>query len=156
MIVINYGDQMKKYKISFSLKGLVAVTLVMIPNILYSLIPYNTNLLEYDEAFGVLDILENIFRVILIITLIGIVNTDNSQKIGGFESISAYLFLSAYYLMWIMMFLGMSNAFIYIGLAVFPCVFFLITSIILRNYPACFAVAVFAAFHIIITYRNYL
>ena len=105
MIVINYGDQMKKYKISFSIKGLVAVTLVMIPNILYSLIPYNTNLLEYDEAFGVLDILENIFRVILIITLIGIVNTDNSQKIGGFESISAYLFLSAYYLMWIMLFL---------------------------------------------------
>ena len=146
---------MKNYRISFSLKGFIAVLLVMIPNILYSFIPHNANLLEYDEALGVLDIFENIFRAVLIITLIAIVNI-NSRKIGRLTFISAYLFLSAYYLMWIMLFLGMSNGFIYIGLAVFPCEFFLITSIILRNYPACSVTAVFAGFHIVITYRNYL
>ena len=88
---------MKNYRISFSLKGFIAVLLVMIPNILYSFIPHNANLLEYDEALGVLDIFENIFRAVLIITLIAIVNI-NSRKIGRLTFISAYLFLSAYYL----------------------------------------------------------
>ncbi len=145
------------YIMRFSLKGFIAVLLVIIPNILYSVIPHNANLLEQGGEFGVLDIFENIFRLLLIVSLLILVNENKTRQTKSrFTLICAFLFLTAYYIMWALLFLCISNCFVYIGLAAFPCVFFLLTAMDLRNYPAMVTAVIFAVLHIIITCKNYL
>lgn len=147
---------MKSYEMKFSFKGLIAVILVMIPNVIYAVFSHHTNLLENDD-FGVIDIFENIFRFLLIALLIILVNKNKThQTKNKFTLICELLFLTAYYIMWVLLFLSVSNSFVYIGLAVFPCAFFIITAMILRNYPAMITAILFAALHIIITCKNYL
>lgn len=147
---------MKSYEMKFSFKGLIAVILVMIPNVIYAVFPHHTNLLGNDD-FGVIDIFENIFRFLLIALLIILVNKNKThQTKNKFTLICELLFLTAYYIMWVLLFLSVSNSFVYIGLAVFPCAFFIITAMILRNYPAMITAIIFAALHIIITCKNYL
>lgn len=147
---------MKDYRLGFSVRGLTAVILVLIPNIIWSVLPHETDVLEQPTTFGIFDLFENIFRVLLIILLIFVVNEKsiNAEK-RSYLIACSIVFITAYYFMWILLLLGFQSGIVYIGLAVFPCAFFLLTAVILRNYLSMFAVVIFAVFHIIITFKNY-
>lgn len=148
---------MKNYSLGFSVRGLTAVILVLIPNIIWSVLPHETDVLEQSTAFGIFDLFENIFRVLLIILLIFVVNkkNENAEK-RRYHIAGSVVFITAYYFMWILLSFGLSSGIVYIGLAVFPCAFFVMTAVILRNYLSMIAVVIFAVFHIIITFKNYL
>lgn len=115
---------MKSYKIKFSLQGIMAVILVMVPNILYAFFtPVNDVLSNNEAGFWFWNLLENIGRFGTMISLCIICN-KTVHKTKNILDIVGLVSLFFYYVLWILYFFGSSSGILLTGMAVFPTVFF--------------------------------
>lgn len=147
---------MKNYKIGFSFVGIIAVILIMIPNILFLFITPPIDSLSSNEArFWLWNILENIGRFGMMISLCVIIN-KNDKRHNRVLDLTAIFLLLVYYVLWIAYFKGMQSGLGLAGMALFPSVFFLLISWKLRNMFAFSFSLVFAITHIAITSSNFL
>lgn len=152
----HFEVKMKQLKPGFSAVGLLAVALVMLPNVLYLFLsPPNDVLANSKAAFWLWNVLENLGRFGLMLALIFIVNTDGMIK-RRLLFIMAACFLASYYTCWTAYFLGITSGLLLIGLAVFPTVFFLLAALLLRNMMAVGFSVLFGILHISITANNFL
>lgn len=72
--------RVKQLKIGLSKEGLLAVILIVLPNIVYMLLPSsNTALADSDSSYWIFNVLENIGRYGLMLTLIFIQNKRNKR-----------------------------------------------------------------------------
>lgn len=147
---------MKNYKIGLSLKGIIMVALIMLPNVIYLFYTPPNDVLSSNEAsFWFWNILENVGRFGLMITLCFIIN-KNTPTISSVGGIVAACSVIAYYALWITYFAGIFNELSLVGMAFFPSVFFLLIARWQRNAVAFIFAALFAIMHISITISNYL
>lgn len=145
---------MKNYKIGFSLMGIAAVALIMLPNAVYLFYTPPNDVLSGNEAsYWLWNILENVGRFGLMITLCVVINKTAPTQ-SCVAGIVAACSVIAYYALWIAYFAGTFNGISLVGMAVFPSVFFLLIAWRQKNVFA-FAV-LFATLHISITSSNYL
>lgn len=147
---------MKKYRLGLSRVGVIAVVLVMLPNLMYLFgVPPNDVLGDNSAGVTVLNVLENIGRFGLMIALCGVTNKNTPIR-NRVVTIMAICSLLAYYVLWIAYFTGNFNGISLVGMAVFPSVFFLLTAWRQRNIFAFAFAALFAVVHISITRCNFL
>lgn len=147
---------MKQLKFGFSKLGLLAVILVMLPNILFLFWSPPNNLLADNEAKLLLfNILENIGRYGLMLAMVFIVNQEGERKSFPLLII-ALCFLIAYYICWVAYFLGVTHGLLFVGLAVFPSLFFLLSALMLRNTVAAGFTMLFGTLHILISISNFM
>lgn len=147
---------MKNYRIGFSVLGLAAVSLVMLPNLVFLFITPPINPLNHNEAgFWLWNLLENVGRFGMMITLCIIVNRIPMRK-KSLLDFSALISLMIYFVLWGFYFSGITNGMMLTGMALFPSIFFLLAAWKLRNALAFFFAALFALTHIMITASNFL
>ncbi|MCP1109527.1 hypothetical protein M2145_001534 [Lachnospiraceae bacterium PF1-21] len=147
---------MKNYRLGLSRVGVIAVVLVMLPNLMYLFgAPPNDVLGNNSAGVTFLNFLENIGRFGLMIALCGVINKNTPIR-NRVVTIAAICSLLAYYVLWIAYFTGNFNGISLVGMAVFPSAFFLLTSWRQRNIFAFAFAALFAVVHISITSCNFL
>lgn len=147
---------LKNYKIGLSLVGIIAVALVMLPNIVFIFYtPLNDVLSGNEASFWLWNVLENIGRFGLMATLCVVVNkaAPPQNRVG---SIAAAALLLAYYALWVVYFTGAFNGVTLVGMALFPSAFFLLIAWRQRNLFALAFGALFAVTHIAITSSNFI
>ena len=147
----------KKYKFKLSWQGLLAVALVMFPNVFYLFLSVEQDPLAANSAaFWLWDVLENVGRFGVMISLIVLCRkADVTTKMTG-VCVIAIVALILYYVLWILYFTGNAGGMILTGLAVFPVVFFFCTALLRRNAPAQIFALLFGITHIAVTASNYL
>lgn len=147
---------MKNYRLGFSWVGLIAVVLIMLPNLMYLFgAPPNDVLGDNSSVAMFWDVLENIGRFGLMITLCFVINKTTPTR-NRVVTIAAICSLLAYYLLWIAYFTGRFNSISLVGMAVLPSAFFLLTAWRQRNVFAFAFAVLFAIAHISITSYNFL
>lgn len=156
MIFISNIQTKKNYKIGLSLIGIVAVILIMLPNTVYLFYtPLNDVLSSNESSYWFWNILENIGRFGLMITLCFVINKTAPTR-NRVATITAIYLLIAYYVLWIAYFIGTFNGVSLFGMALFPSAFFFLIAWRQRNVFALVFVALFAIVHISITSINFL
>ena len=150
---------MKNYRIGFSLKGFIGSLLVMLPNVIWAIMPpVNDVLAKNSVEIPALDLIMNFCRVALIAFLIVVVN--NAEVEG--KKVKGILFLAvccliAYYASWVMFYAGVTNPWLFIlGLAAAPSLYFILLALWLQNNPALVPGTVFAVLHITVTAKGFL
>lgn len=148
----------KEYRIGFSPAGLLAVLLVMIPNIVWMCFPpANNPLLTNASVYPALNFLETVARLALIALLILLIKrTTKPTDMSKSPLIASVLFLLAYFILWILYFCGVADPMVLLGLAITPSAFFCLYSLWLQNTPATITGLLFSFLHITITVLNYL
>ena len=147
---------LKNYKLGLSITGILAVVLVMLPNILSLFLTPPNDVLAGNEASNqLLNVLENIGRFGLMISLCIVVNKSAPPQSRG-VTIAAACSLLAYYALWIAYFLGSFTGLSLVGMAVFPSAFFLLIAWRLRNIFALGFATLFTITHVAITSGNFL
>ncbi len=151
-----------KYALGFSWMGFIAIMLVMLPNIFYFLFPpVNTPDMPHDRGH-IINIMENISRIIFIVLLIFMVNGRKVETISPYTAVMLVLLL-LYYWLWSRYFTGGRNysllneklLFIPVPMAVFPALYFIAAALWLGNIPAAAAAAIFGIAHVINTYITF-
>lgn len=143
----------QKYRFVFSVWGMAAFLLVMVPNILWAIFPPQTDPLAGNSS-GVpfLNVLMSASQWIMVAMLIFLKSNKESKSKG--LMITAGGCLLTYWFFWILYYLGCAAPIIFVSLAVFPCAFFALVALWLGNLPALLPLAVFAILHIGITVGN--
>lgn len=140
---------MKKYEIGFSLKGLIAFLIIMLPNIFWMISPPTDGFLSTDSGnVAVLNIIMVISQWIMIALLIFLIRKTGESEKGHIYQLICGLCVSIYYISWALYYFNIVSPIMLVGMAVFPCCFF--TSFILRQktYPVLIPAAVFSFIHI--------
>lgn len=157
-LIVNKGENMRNYRIGFSIKGLIIMMLVMIPNIIWAFVPpANNPLANNSTAYPILDIIENGSQIVMFMMLILLVRKDgNGDKNAKIYLGLATPFLGCYYVLWIMYFAGCIYPLALVGMAAFPPIYYFFAALWIRNRIALIPCVIFGIFHIAITYSNYL
>lgn len=142
------------YYFGFSIYGLIIFLLPMVPNLFYFIRPVPYTLGNNDNKHVLLDIIENICRVIFFTMLILVVSRK-AIEIQSMYIIWIVLMLILYYVFWGFFFKGKVNLIIILGLAIFPVAYFILSEIWLHNYIAIIPTGLFGIVHVIISYRDF-
>ncbi|MDL2233449.1 hypothetical protein LJC63_07710 [Ruminococcaceae bacterium OttesenSCG-928-L11] len=147
---------MKNYRLGFSWVGLIAVVLIMLPNLMYLFGAPPNDILGDNSAISMFwNVLENIGRFGLMITLCFVINRTTPTR-NRVVTIAAICSLLAYYALWIAFFVGRYSGISLVGMAVFPSAFFLLTAWRQRNVFAFAFAMLFAIVHIFVTSCDFL
>lgn len=148
---------MKKYKLGFSFKGLLAFAIIMIPNIIWMINPPDNDFLsDNSSSIGFLNILMTASQWLMIMLLVLLVRRDKpKEKLYGYK-ICCLSCVIVYYFFWVLYFMNIFNPVQLIGMAVFPCVFFISFILCEKQFPALIPAIIFSLLHIGITTFNVL
>src|SRR5665647_883667 len=125
----------KNYKIGFSLTGLMASLIPMIPNIFWAILPpVSTTLQANDAAIPAIGVISSVCQSLMIAMLIILINKErkasNRKKwIGGI----GVLCLTGYFLSWAVYFTGSITPMLLVGMAVLPSIYFICVGLYLEN-----------------------
>lgn len=148
---------MKKYKFEFSFQGFLAFVLVMLPNIVWKVIPPANQLLQQTNTdYLLLDVLLNVSQCMMIVLLIFCVSRYEQDAYEKSVYLKwSFVFLAGYYICWVLYYLGVATAWLMLGMAFFPAAFLLLWELKMHNYPALIPSLIFAVTHIGITAFSY-
>lgn len=144
-----------KYSLGFSRIGFLIVLFPMVPNFFYFLLPNEISQRNLEVKSLLLDVLEHGSQVVFIAVLI-FMKVRKEISMHSHLFIGMTIFLLSYYILWILLFAGLSNPLIIICMAVFPVIYFLLAEIWLRNFFAIVPTVIFGIVHVIITYREFI
>ena len=146
---------LKNYRIGFDLPGLLLFLMIMIPNVIWFVIPAANDVLRTESVTGTVDTIGSICQVLMVASLVIIINRDCAgvKVTGTIIGVSVCILL--YYLFWLAYYLGKADIAVLFGLTVFPCVAFLLYSYERKNIIALFFAGAFSVCHLIYTICNY-
>lgn len=140
---------LKNYKLTFDPWCLILFLIIMIPNLIWFIIPAPNDILRISSTAEVFDILSSIFQVLMLITLCFFKNTKSEAiRLSSFI-IAASVCCLLYFGSWILYYSGIVNSFIILSLASLPCLAFLLFDIDRKNWLALIPILIFSTCHII-------
>ena len=145
---------MKNYKIGFDVGALIVFLIIMIPNILWMLVPSQNDVLRSQSITPVVDMAASVSQIVMIVMLCFLKNVQGS-------SLKVFLILTAiavifYLSLWVLYYSGIVYSPILMGLSVFPCLAFLTYSLYRKNYITIIPLSVFTVCHIIFVVVNFM
>lgn len=146
----------RQLRFGFSPGGLLAFALVMLPNLLWLFVPPPSDPLAANSApSALLELLEHASQWVLVAALVFLVHREKGRRSRVFL-FAAALPLAGYYALWAAYYAGMSPAWLLLGLAVLPPLFFCLAAVWLKNWAALPPAVVFGLAHLAVTCSNYL
>lgn len=147
---------MKKYKIGFSVGGLLLVLIIMLPNFHWFAVPAPNDILRAESVTPTLDMAASIAQVLMVIALCIFVNRD-SKRIGVSPFvITTVICCLLYFTGWVFYYQGVTNAVVILDLCTAPCLAFLFFSLDRKNVFAVILTVIFAVCHFISGVINFI
>lgn len=146
-----------KYKFGFEIWGIVLFLAIMVPNMIWSVVPAPDDVLRKESLTPLIDNIASLFQVLMIASMCFLKNDYYSKlKLNSpLIFLTAVMFL-LYFVMWIIYYIGIVNSIVILGLCVFPCLAFLFFMLGRRNYIAIIPLTVFSLCHLAYTVINYI
>lgn len=142
-------EQIKQYRFGFCWQGFAVFVLVMLPNILWMVLPPQNDVLATGVSLlPTLDVLENVFRVLLFAALVFVVRKP-PVALRKTWLLVAVVCLVCYYVLWIFYFNGNGAFALLLAMAVFPSIVFVASTLWLQNGIALLCACSFGALHIV-------
>jgi hypothetical protein len=140
----------------FSLVGLVVVVLQQAPGIVWAIHPPMIDPFARNSGTLTVEILEKTFGIATVLLLVLVpAATSILPRMRPFALATAFVVLAAYYLFYVLYYLGVTSLPLLLGMAAFPPVCFLLVAFYQGNYVAIITSLVFGAVHVSLTYRNF-
>lgn len=149
---------MKQYRLVFSWAGLVAFLLVVAPNILWAIWPPPNDVLAHVSAPAGVEIAMSASQWLMIALLVLIERRDmkRERRVSRAFATACGGLLLLYYLLWAAHYMGYAAPLGLLGMAVFPCAYFVLFAVWRRNMAALVPALVFAAIHIGVIATNFM
>lgn len=146
----------KNYKLSFDPWCLILFLIIMIPNLIWFIIPAPNDILRISSTAEIFDTLSSIFQILMLICLCFFKNVKSKPII--FSPLIIFMFICCllYFACWIFYYSNVTNQLIILGLAIFPCLAFLLFDIDRKNWLALTPILIFTICHIISTLINFI
>lgn len=145
----------RRYRFRFEAFGLILFALIMIPNIIWFAFPASNDVLRTESVTPVLDGIASAFQILMVLCLCFVHNSE-CKKIWWSKGIAlSCAFCLLYYALWALYYLGMTNAFVMLGLALFPCAAFIAFALDRKNIVALIPALVFTVCHLIYAVVNH-
>lgn len=151
------GVYMKNFQFHFSLPGLLAFLLVMLPNLFWFAVPAANDVLRADSVTPGLDAAASVCQVLLAAALVALENRTAGpfprKKALAFSAAAA---LGGYYLAWGLYYCGSAGGPVILSLALLPCAALLLFALDRKNWFALAFTAVFTGCHLLASVKNFL
>ena len=135
----------------FNIYGLLLFVTIMLPNIIWLLVPAKNDILRTTSATPIIDTAASIFQVIMVICLC-FVKKNHYRK----YDLLSIICIAAYFACWIFYYCAIVNAAVILGLCLFPCLAFIFYEIRTKNYFALMPTIIFTILHLIFGIKNFL
>ena len=145
----NNGTRITQWQ--FNLYGLLLFATIMLPNIIWFLVPAKNDILRTTSATPIIDTAASIFQVIMVICLC-FVKKNHYRKYDWLSIIC----IAAYFACWIFYYCAIVNTAVILGLCLFPCLAFIFYEIRIKNYFALMPTIIFTILHLIFGIKNFL
>ncbi len=145
---------LKSYRFTFSPAALILFIFIMIPNIIWFGVLAVNDILRTEPAVPAIEFTGQFFQAMMIAALFLVKNITAETGVKP-RYISVVSMVLLYYICWVLYYIGIVYMPVIIGLAVFPCLAFLLYAIFRKNYIAVVLTVIFAICHIassILTY----
>ncbi|MDE7224152.1 MAG: hypothetical protein K2O34_10280 [Acetatifactor sp.] len=138
---------LRKYRVVFDIWGLLLFLAVMLPNIIWFLMPAPVDLLRKPSVTSVADTVASVFQVIMVAAGCALQNSTCRRPAGrGWRGgIAAAVFL--YFTGWAFYYAGITNVLIIMDLCIAPCAAFILFALARRNGIAFVTAIVFMLCH---------
>lgn len=146
----------KKYKLGLDIRGLGLFLLIMLPNIIWFVIPAPNDVLRNKSVTPVIDTIGSVFQMIFIITLCTLKRVEVNRIKLSKLIIGMFVMLACYYVGWIIYYCGIVNPIVNLVLAIAPCSAFILYVIDRKNVPALISVTIFTVCHVIFAVMNFM
>lgn len=138
---------MRKYRMGFDLWGLLLFLAIMLPNIIWFLVPAPVDILRNPSVTPAIDTVASVFQMIMV-AAICILRNDACRKpvgMGWRGGIAAAVLF--YFAGWAFYYAGVTNAMIIMDSCIAPCAAFILFALARKNAPALAAAVVFMLCH---------
>lgn len=140
---------LKNYKLTFDPWCLILFLIIMIPNLIWFIIPAPNDILRISSTAEVFDTFSSIFQVLMIIALCFFKNTKAKPIKFSPPIIATIVCCLLYFGSWILYYSSITSSLIIISLATLPCLTFLFFDIDRKNWFALAPILLFSICHII-------
>ena len=147
---------LKKYRFGFDILGLILFLIIMIPNFIWFAVPAPNDILRNPSITETIDAVASVFQVIMIICLCILKNRNQSKIHITPLIIITSISVAVYFISWVFYYVGITNAFVILGLTIPPCMAFLFYSLDRKNVIAVVPTIVFTICHLIYGIVNYI
>ena len=134
--------------------GLGLFLLIMLPNIVWSVLPVSNDVLRKVSATPLLDAAGHILQVLMVAALCAVVNRLREQPIRRGYRVGTAVCVVLYFTGWVAYYAGIANAVVILDLCLAPCGAFLLFALGCKNVVALSPAGRFTACHLISTVVN--
>lgn len=128
---------LKKYSFNFSLRGLFAFALVLMPTIIWAFFPPVNDVLSHQSRhFPLLEFLMSASQLLMIALMIFQVTPKRAEDklTAKLWFVTCLLCLSLYYLSWFLYYFNQTSPLLFLGMAILPGIYFISFTIWQKNY----------------------
>ncbi len=131
-------------KIRFNIYGLLLFLIIMIPNIIWFIVPAKNDILRIESITPLIDNIAGILQGMMILCLC-FINKKQENKYG----LSSIVCVALYFISWILYYCSIANIAIILAMCVFPCLAFIFYEIKTRNWLALIPTLIFSVLHLV-------
>lgn len=144
------------YKLNFNIWGLVIFLLIMIPNLIWFMVPATHDVLRVDSVTPIVDFISSMAQVIMIFGLCFLSNNKETNSVSNVLKLSMGTALVFYYLGWLSYYVGFTYNFIILDLCIVPSIIFILSLVSYRNYITLIPTLIFTIGHLIFCLFNFI
>lgn len=147
--------RLKNYKMGFDPWGLALFLSIMLPNIVWFVLPAPNDILRQESVTPLLDSVAQMFQIVMAAALCAVINVtrDKPMRRGYPASVAACVLL--YFAGWVAYYAGIANSAVILDLCLAPCGAFLLFALAQKNALALIAVGGFTALHLLFALVNF-
>lgn len=146
----------KNYKFGFDAWGMILFILIMLPNFIWFAVPAPYDVLRSDSITPTVDIIAQVFQVLMVAALCIIVNTQSKKPMNRTYKLIILIFVILYFIGWILYYSGIANTVILLVLCIAPCAAFILFSYVRKNGPSFIFASMFMICHLIYGIVNFI
>ena len=139
---------LKNYHLHFEFWGLALFLAMMIPTLIWSVIPAPNDILRTEDAAGAFDMAVSLLRLWMIAALCILRNRKAGEPRLNALTIAAAACCLLYFTGWIFYYIGAAGPTVILGLTLPPCLAFLLFAIDRKNGIALLPALAFTACHL--------
>lgn len=147
---------MKNYRFSFNVWGMILFLAIMLPNLIWFFVPASNDILRSDSVTPNIDLIASICQVLMAAALCVIINQKSKKISFSLLTVSTIICCLLYYASWIFYYIGAVNVIVILGLTILPCLAFLFFALDRRNFFALVFASVFTILHLIYSLVNHI
>lgn len=147
---------LKNYKIEFDSWALFLFLVIMVPNLIWSIIPAPNDILRAISTTKIIDLFTSISQLLMILSLFFLKSNKYLRLKKTLFVVIVEIFCTLYYLSWFAYYKGFISTVIILGLTISPCLAFLFFSIDRKNKIAITLTSLFTFGHLIYAFVNFI